>query len=274
MPLPDEIIQSLPEEIRAEPGLQNFNDVGSLAKSFLETKKFVGSSIQLPAKDTKPEDLEKWRKEQLPKLLSSGVIEGPPESPEKYDIKIDQSKLPESVQLNQETVKEFRSIAHGLGLSNKQANTLIEYELKRLGAMMPSLVDEKEATSIVEKELGVKFVEAVDTARDAVHALSMEAIPGLKDWLEDTQVMLDDGRLTQLGNHPSMVKLLSEVGYMLQQSSEGGIGAVGVANPDAQKEIDDIMNNPNNPKNALWKKGDKATKEYVSNLWQQVTGGK
>lgn len=42
-------------ELRDDPSLKDFNDVTTLAKSLIETKKFVGSSIRPPGPDASPE---------------------------------------------------------------------------------------------------------------------------------------------------------------------------------------------------------------------------
>lgn len=42
-------------ELRDDPSLKDFNDVTSLAKSLIETKKYVGSSIRPPGPDASPE---------------------------------------------------------------------------------------------------------------------------------------------------------------------------------------------------------------------------
>jgi hypothetical protein len=47
--------ESLPEELRDSPALKDFKDPAALAKSYLETKHLVGSSIRPPGPDAGPE---------------------------------------------------------------------------------------------------------------------------------------------------------------------------------------------------------------------------
>jgi hypothetical protein len=51
-------IKELPEDLQNDPALKDFNDLPSLAKSFKETKAFVGSSIRPPGPDAGPRGAE------------------------------------------------------------------------------------------------------------------------------------------------------------------------------------------------------------------------
>ena len=96
---------SLPEDIRSEKSLESFKDVGSLAKSYVETKRLVGAKqgVTVPGADAKPEDVAAYRK-------AIGV----PDTPEGYTIK------PHAMMMHSEWNKEaqagFLKLAHEQGM--------------------------------------------------------------------------------------------------------------------------------------------------------------
>lgn len=54
-------IKELPDDLRDDPSLKDFNDLPSLAKSYREQKAFVGGSIRPPGPDAKPEEKKEFR---------------------------------------------------------------------------------------------------------------------------------------------------------------------------------------------------------------------
>ena len=50
-------IDTLPEDIRAEPSLKNFSDIGGLAKSYVHAQRLIGSDkVPIPGKSATEED--------------------------------------------------------------------------------------------------------------------------------------------------------------------------------------------------------------------------
>jgi hypothetical protein len=60
MPLPPEILETIPEEYRGHDSLNEFNDLAGLAKSYVETKAMVGNSVRKPGPDAGPEAQQKY----------------------------------------------------------------------------------------------------------------------------------------------------------------------------------------------------------------------
>jgi len=67
MPLPDDILEQIDEQYRGHASLKDMNDIGALAKSYVETKAMVGNSIRIPGKDAG----EDARNEYLQKLINN-----------------------------------------------------------------------------------------------------------------------------------------------------------------------------------------------------------
>ena len=136
---------SLPEELREEPALQNFEDIGSLAKGFLEAKKFQGQSIRIPGEDAGDDDWSSFNSKLLEKV--PGVMPKPnfddenasqtffrsigmPESVDGYELpKID--GLPEGYKVDDAVVSYIKGMAHESKLTNKQFNSVVSKIIKR-----------------------------------------------------------------------------------------------------------------------------------------------
>lgn len=123
MPLKE--LDAVPE-LRDDPSLKDFNDLPSLAKSYKETKAFVGTSIRPPGPDASPEARAEFYKKlqaHAPDLvpLKPGDADaeklvwgklGRPEKKEEYDF-----KLPEGVNVNLDLLRE---VAAETGMTKAQ----------------------------------------------------------------------------------------------------------------------------------------------------------
>lgn len=248
MPLPEEISSQIPEDVRGHESLASINDIGTLAKSFVETKSFVGRSIQVPAKDSKPEDVERWAGETGAKIKDYGYTiaklgDSAPEKPEAYEFKldgVDPAKLKDDPQVNW-----FRGMAHELGLSNDKANKFLskyatELVPKLAEAAKANQVEMIEDQSAVEKILGERFKgetrQTVELRDRAIQSLSKN-IPDLKRLLEGTSPSDDDNKTWMANrNHPAMVALLSLVAKL--QFQDFGGAEVGLQAGDNLGNVD------------------------------------
>lgn len=254
MPLSEEIVSQLPEDIRSDPALQSFNDIGGMAKSYLETKSMVGRSIQLPTKDSKPEDVERWTGETSAKLKDHGLTlsklnEAPPATPEAYDIKLD-GVAPEAIK-GDKVIQSFTQWAHKNGIGNAQANGLVEWYAKDVLPMMqasmkegaPEMIEDQAA---VERVLGGVFkseTKEMLAARDQAIAGLKAEVPELADLLEGAAPY---GKpWMAIKDHPAMVKLLKFVADAKQPDFGGHLdGIIGGETLDSiQQKIDAIREN-------------------------------
>ena len=105
-------VDTLPEDVRSEPSLKNFQDAGQLAKSYVHAQRMVGADkISVPTKHATDED---WN-QVFSKL-------GVPDSPDKYEVKYE---LQEGA--NDTPVKNFIAEAHKLNLLPHQVQGVLNY---------------------------------------------------------------------------------------------------------------------------------------------------
>jgi len=215
----------LPDDLKNDAALKDFKDVGSLAKSYVETKKLVGGSIRLPSGKGKPEEEAAGWSDVYAKL-------GRPETADKYAITVGENHRP---YMSEEDVKTFGDMAHKIGLSNKQAQTVIDHYLLKADGYVDSLAKERRATEYtLRNEWGAAYDRNVAVAARAV----MES--GGKD-------LLDYLDRTGLGNHPAIIKAFHKMGAILVDEGYVADDSVGSGVVDAKSEIAAIMSDRKHP---------------------------
>jgi hypothetical protein len=173
MPLPQEILEKLPEEFRENETLNRFNDVGDLAKSYLESRSMLGNAIRVPSEDAGEEDrkqfIEKVQKN-APELMLRPNFEDPEQSDDFYRLigrpdEPDAYGLPEDVSLNDEVVNELKRVSHDVGLSEaqfkKMVKSLASQEAERQ-ELLQTKIEEK--TEELKKEWGVTYKDRIKAA--------------------------------------------------------------------------------------------------------------
>lgn len=184
---------SLPEDLQAEPSLQDIKDITGLAKGYVHAQKLVGMDKQrfavVPGEDA-GEDA--WN-EFYEKV-------GRPETADAYQLP--EVKL-EGVERNEDMEKWYKDTAHKFGLSAKQAAGLYEEYMSfakgswdQNGTQLEQMRDA--GTQAIKQEWGAAFDRKMGAA---VNVLKNHAS-------EDFLDMLDN---TGLGNHPEMMKMLASI---------------------------------------------------------------
>lgn len=281
--LPPEIAATVPAEYVSHPTMQRYNNLGDVFKSHIDLSSYQGRSIALPNGESRPEDVTKWVGDTSEKLKGHGftiakLSDQPPLTADAYEFKFD-GVAPEVVK-SDAVVGKFRAIAHQFGLNNQQAQGLVEAFGKDI---LPALIPPKEkepdyitgdaAKQLVENVFKGETTQRVAEYKQAISILK-QTIPELPDLLNDGVIEIEPGRVIAFGDYPPMIKLLSEIGRMTQPDFGGNVMGNTPAALDAQKEIDDIRNNEANPRNKLWKAGDRGTLAHLDSLYAQLTGGR
>lgn len=96
-------LNKLPEDLRGDPSLKVLPSLTDMAKSYVETKRLVGTKLEMPGVDATPERIAAWRK-----------TVGAPDTPEGYlgDAKtVRPEAIPEEM-WDAESEKAFLGIAH------------------------------------------------------------------------------------------------------------------------------------------------------------------
>lgn len=189
-----------------------------------------------PAPDAEPEvkpaeekQSEGEKKEEAPKEPEDkkddeGQKDGAPEQYEQFQI-------PEGLTLDQDLVDKFVPIAKEIGLTQEQAQKIVDLqtaEIQRLEANQQKNWDETlrnwDKQAKVDEEFGGKDFEAnLGVAREAMDAFGNEALQDAMD-------------TSGMGNHPEMIRLLFKIGQALKEHNlhkthtGGGVAKTPVAN--------------------------------------------
>jgi len=177
---------SLTDELKNNPTIQNIKDLESAANTLVHQQKMIGSRIPIPK-------TEEEKAELYTKL-------GRPETSEKYNFTIPETH---SKYFNEEQVKQFKNVAHQIGLNNDQTKALIDFQVKSIDFEQQRrdsdmTLGKKNTEELLHKEWGYDYDNKI---RAAKRAMSVYADNELIDLLD-----------TDAGNHPSVVKLFARLG--------------------------------------------------------------
>lgn len=163
---------ALPEDIRTSPALKDVKDVGALAKNYLEAQSSLGRSIRMPSKEAGDEDRAAFRAKLLEQGAEFGVIAVPsdgeddapfytalgrPAEATEYEVPTIDGQ---GMQLDETEVNQFRSIAHGAGVSKKQFKKVVEGMAKaRLESALAAKDVQDKGMAELKTEWGEAFTE-------------------------------------------------------------------------------------------------------------------
>jgi hypothetical protein len=170
-------IKELPDDVRDHPSLKDFNDLGALAKSHIETKAFVGNSIRPPGPDAgadaKKDFYDKLQKHAphlvpLPdekdeagqKALWSKL--GVPDDAKGYEF-----QPPEGVELD---VEKLRAEGKALGLTKKQ---FAAYAAKTAEERKNFIAEAKKDSDALKAEWGQAYDSKLKAAVSAATKLKV-----------------------------------------------------------------------------------------------------
>jgi hypothetical protein len=187
----------LPEDLKTAPALKDMADVATLAKAFVETKAFVGSSLRPPGPDATPEmkmDFIAKLREKVPELLfmPDGEDEPAKVARETAWTKLGRPKeakdyaLPVDLTLPDEHLEALRQEAFNEGLTKSQFQT----RAKRIAdAISTAELNQKTSTANLKKELGAAFDERTASVASVAAKLgfSPELVSALKSGTIDQQ---------------------------------------------------------------------------------------
>jgi len=183
---------SLHEDLKMEKTLEKFkteDGLNKLTESYVNLEKRLGKSIIVPGDNATEQDVYDFRK----KL-------GIPETPDKYELKY---KEHEQIKIDESTDKEWKSFAHKIGLTPKQAQALTDFEFSRMEAdIARSNKQYQEAEEELRQEFGNGFQNVLDRANNVLRTYADE-----KD-MEAIKPYQNDVRL---------VRLLAKIGSQMSE---------------------------------------------------------
>ena len=239
---------SLSEELRADATLSNIKDLDSAAKTLIHQQKMLGSRIPLPKTDEE-------RSELYTKL-------GRPESGDKYEINIPDTH---KNYFNDEQVKEFRNVAHKIGLNSQQVKDLIDFQLKSVDYETQRkntqiTVDKQNTEDSLKKEWGYDYDKQV---RNAQRALNVYGDPELQELMNG-----------EAGNIPSVIKFFAKIGADVTEDMAKNTqnNTLAVSPLDAKAEIESIQQNKSHPYHNGHDKDHQNAVEHMRQLHEKVFG--
>ena len=232
----------LPDELKTAPALQDVKDVAGLAKAFVETKAFVGSSIRPPGPDASPEarlDFINRLREKVPELLllPEGDDEAAKVARETAWAKLGRPKeakgytLPTDVTLADPHLEALRKEAADEGLTVSQ----FQSRAKRVAeALASSQNAQKESAAALRKELGAAFDE---------RTASVAAMAGKLGFSQELVAALKSGTV-DLATFKAFSNIAKGFGETREVADQGG-GAPGRLTPaEALAQRAEIMADP------------------------------
>lgn len=224
---------SLGDELRDNPSLTKFDDVGGLAKSYVEVSSLIGKKGLIPPDEhSTPEQVNEFY-----------TALGRPETPEGYEAGSYEPPeiLAEIWDVN--GVAEVTKAAHELGVSKEQfaglVDALAQSQARNLEEHIQSVEQRRESvTSELTKEWGATTPQKMDHAKRGFAAaaesagLSVEELAGQ---------LLPDGSL--IGDNAALTKIFATLG---EQGGElgfrGGKGGRGTLTPaEAKAEAAELL---------------------------------
>lgn len=140
----------------------------------------------------------------------------PTGAPETYDFT---GIVPEGMQYDEQSAKEFGGIARECGLTQEQAVKVAQYGMQYMQSGVQAAMQQVAATHAqwgedAKKQLGADFDKTVSRAAVGINRLEKN-IPGLRQVLNETGA----------GNRIEMINLMAAIGDMLGE--DGGHGVPG-----------------------------------------------
>lgn len=241
---------ALPEDIREAESLKNFEDVGQLAKSFVETKAMQGNSIRIPGEDAGDEDKKEFVDKLLnhvPDVMLKPNFEddeqsteffrsiGMPEKPEEYEI-----PEVEGVKVNEDRANVLQGLAHKHKITKSQFAGFMK-DLNAIDAQVMQQRKEQaeENQKALAQEWGVKY--------DA----NISAAAKIAELTGAPSSLLEAVKNKEAG--PETMKWLLELSQAIGgegsafNDQQGGGNASGMTPAEADAKISEIMNNKKHP---------------------------
>jgi len=210
---------NLPEELKNEPTLENYKDVESLAKTVVHQQKMMGNRIPMPKTDE--ERAELYEKLGRPKDAAEYAVDIP-ETHQQY--------------FKEESMGEFKNVAHKIGLNNDQVKALVDYQVEQINNELQLQgsgldVQRTEVEKNLKQEWGFDYDKNLRSAQRALHVYGDDDIKELMN--------------TEMGNHPAVIKMFSRLGKEITEDMAQNTqnNSLSVSPLDAKSEIQQIMAN-------------------------------
>jgi hypothetical protein len=239
--------------------------VTDVLKSYAHSEHRLGSSLPVKLNgDITDEDRAKFNTEYLPKLIEAKYLPAPVKLPDKYEIARPQG-LPEGA-WSEALEGKVHTWAKKFGLTQEAVNEGLGIHLETFAGFGQAIVRDREAARASIKEQAEKKGWTYDQV--------MESLTRWSDTKITDPVVREKMRDAGWADDPDLAMVIHEA-VMASGESVRNLGGATMA--DEQKdalvnEAKDITGNKQNTKYQLYHSGDRATMEYVDNLWKKAHG--
>ena len=215
-------MEFVPEELREDPSITKFSDLGSLVKGYHNAVGMIGKDkIVMPETEEQFSDVY-------------GRL-GRPDEPAGYEL-----NAPDGVEEAQRFDEEFdtslKTLMHGLGLNGKQAQGLNEF---LYGAMATSNSATTAADEAMASEALAELQKTYGSDVDKHVVASMNVIRTLGGDAAVEQISKDD-----LMANPVLVKIFSGIANSVLEGTGLEGGDQGATTADIQTEIAEVLAHP------------------------------
>ena len=189
--------EAISEEFRQDPNIEKFTEIDALAKSYINATHMIGKDkVAVPNQNSTE---EQWN-EVFDKL-------GRPASADKYALDVKSDVVP----LNEGDVKQFAENAHKLGLSNTQAQGVLEFYKNNMESnAQQSQVDTETSQVQAEQELRKEWGRDFEANVKRAGALAKANMnPDILD------LELKNGM--RVGDHPELIKGFAKIASMMSE---------------------------------------------------------
>ena len=256
----------LNDELKADPIVSSWaekaseKDIPALIKSYANASKRMGSAINLPGKDAKPEDVQALRA----KLYEAGVFQAPPADPKEYGL-VKPADLPEGLQWSDELSGKFATALHKHGVPKAALADLLPLYMEAIGGTTAALkVDRETALAALKSKYGEKYDERVEMVK--------RMMGGILQTPDELAFMEQTG----LADHPKFLSVLLRLAPLAMQDSsfidslprQGGE----ISGEKAKEEYAKIISDPTHPMYEGYRRRDPKVESYITELYRSAYG--
>lgn len=206
------------QELIESKGFKSADDV---IKSYANLESKLGSSVKIPPADASDEAKKEFydKVKHMEGIVWTGDENfydrlGRPESPEGYVLedKVN-SELKEYVPTLDEELNDFKSIAHNIGLSNEQAQQLVEMRMKTIESQTAQLEHQKaEAQQQLKSMWGNEYENRLNAAKSVANIYK-------EKYGESVEELING----PAGNHPAFINMFSELAELYKEKGHEGM---------------------------------------------------
>lgn len=254
----------LTDELKSDPVVAGWaekaseKDIPSILKGYAHAQKRMGSAINLPGENAKPEEIAALRQ----KLYGAKVFEAPPGKPEEYGL-TDPGNLPEGLTFSPEIAGKFAAAMHKHGIPKSALADLMPVYMEAMQGHVTKLnADYEKIVSDLRNEYGEKFDERWEMGDRLAKAIfknhSKEGLKFIKD----------------SGFGALMLGPLLQLGHLAAQDSSyvpGGSNQ-GVSGTAAFEELSKIQNDKTHPMHLGYKSNDPKVMQHIQDLYDKAHG--